>query len=435
MALDASIRRIRTLADCHTGDAFSEIVVTGTGFFHKDRILLRELCSLAHIKYCGELACGWTTHLVVNNQMACATDRTGTSTSQKISRARDWDIPIVSLQWLVDSIFSGAPLPVQGYTSRCCGETKSRSHLPVVHHVMIEEKGDHPVEIPQNEIIDRMQHMNLESEASGHATPRSVALSSRCDGGSLLTPGTVDEVIPPTPDTDATVYPASASFHGALIQTLGVSEERSPCNGTFTTSDVGSSKRSAPTLSFPSLDSLESNFHTILSRPPRGNTVKTKYKLSNYKNVCFVEELFVHKLGCSMRMMDTHRAVKLSIGDKTQLAEVLTIYTFADHDASIKRFRARQDQEWYVEYHRFYTYQEAKDMDIDVDRNFVGVSEKERCREVVRSKRREHAPVSCITGFELVHRTVPPKHSAIVPLALGVTSIMGGEGYWWQNEV
>lgn len=408
MALDVSIRRIRTLADYHTGDAFSEIVVTGTGFFHKDRILLRELCSLAHIKYCGELACGWTTHLVVHNnhRMACATDRTGTSTSQKISRAKEWAIPIVSLQWLLDSIFSGAPLPVQGYTVGCCGETKS------LKSPTLKEKSDghDPTDMIPVDLIDRMQHMNFESEATEHVTPlpvggfRDLTSCRDDDEGSSQTPDwTVNEVIPPTPDTEATECPASPRFHGALIQTLDVELSQ----------EVSSSSKFE--------NSLESSFHTILSRPPLGNTVKAKYELSNYKNVCFVEELFVHKLGCSIRMRDSHRAVKLSIGDETQLAEVLTIYTFADHDASIKRIRARRDQEWYVEYHRFYTYQEAKGMDIDVDRGFVGVSEKERSREVVRSKRREHAPVSFITG--------------LVPLALGVTSSEGGEGYWWQNEV
>lgn len=492
MALDASIRRIRTLArydQTPAGDAFSDVVVTGTGFFHQDRILLRELCSLAHIRYCGELASGWTTHLVVNdtNHPNHANDQRSfrhpsSEASQKISRARDWDIPIVSLQWLLDSIFSGAPLPLQGYRHRFSVGigTESAGTGSYLFNDPVLSPPLSVLPIENALLVDQMQNLSFKSQAEEQSFQQPGEFDSPVHSanhivrGSDATPGSEErlQAIPPTPDTQATACSTSAGFQGFAfsVETLDdpnanpASHSRSPCNAqdhsmvssqpeqqqerdsedqgsddcaSQPTEDSFCSTVETTSLSFP-FTAPEIDFYTgILKRPPRGNTVKSRYKLSNYKKVCFVEQLFLHRVGCSIRMSDPHRAFKLSIGGNTMLAEILTIYTFLEHahdgSRTLANVQLNRDQEWHIEYHRFYSYQEVKDgVDggyVDLDRDFVSVSEKERRRELVKSMQRHHAPASCIFGFELVHQL--PKPYATIPVRMKGLE----EGYWWRTEV
>lgn len=51
-----------------------------------------------------------TTHLVV-----CGTPAAAVQRSNKLPRAREWGIPVVALQWLLDSIGEGGPLPLEPY--------------------------------------------------------------------------------------------------------------------------------------------------------------------------------------------------------------------------------------------------------------------------------------------------------------------------------
>jgi hypothetical protein len=102
--MESLLTRLRRL-DSYDSTAFSEIVATGTGFSGSSRANLRTLCSKTGIKYCGDLISGWSTHLVVND-----TTFNDESSSKKIQVAAKWGVPIVRLQWLLDSIQEGEPL-------------------------------------------------------------------------------------------------------------------------------------------------------------------------------------------------------------------------------------------------------------------------------------------------------------------------------------
>ncbi|KAG7671295.1 hypothetical protein Ndes2526B_g02219 [Nannochloris sp. 'desiccata'] len=108
--MDSLLSRIKRL-QCYDATAFSEITLTGTGFSGSSRANLRSLCSKAGIIYCGDLINGWTTHLVVHDNIFNAESMR----SKKIQVAAKWGVPIVRLQWLLDSIHQGEPLCIDPY--------------------------------------------------------------------------------------------------------------------------------------------------------------------------------------------------------------------------------------------------------------------------------------------------------------------------------
>lgn len=97
-----------------TPESLEILRITGTGFAGIDRTNLRCLCAQSNIFYLGDLSRARTTHLVVNTN-----PRSGTGVppvpSEKRRRAAEWSIPIVSLDWLLDSIQAGAPLREDRY--------------------------------------------------------------------------------------------------------------------------------------------------------------------------------------------------------------------------------------------------------------------------------------------------------------------------------
>ena len=84
----------------------SGIIVTGTGFFGRERVIVRNLCSLAGIEYSGDLKPQYTTVVVCRD----GTEALRTP-SLKVQRAWAWGLPVVGLQWLLQSIAKGYPIP------------------------------------------------------------------------------------------------------------------------------------------------------------------------------------------------------------------------------------------------------------------------------------------------------------------------------------
>ena len=79
-----------------------------------DRQAIRTLTRTAGITYSGDLVCGWTTHLVVLAEGG--TDGGGGGGgSRKQASAREWGIPSVDLDWLLDSIALRKAQPVGPY--------------------------------------------------------------------------------------------------------------------------------------------------------------------------------------------------------------------------------------------------------------------------------------------------------------------------------
>ncbi|PRW20191.1 hypothetical protein C2E21_9173 [Chlorella sorokiniana] len=89
--------------------AAAAAVVTGTGFYAGERAAVRELARLAGLQYSGDLVQGRTTHLVV------APSAGGGAASRKLHKAAEWGIPVLRLQWLLDSVAAGAVLPAGPY--------------------------------------------------------------------------------------------------------------------------------------------------------------------------------------------------------------------------------------------------------------------------------------------------------------------------------
>lgn len=83
---------------------------SATGCHGEERRLLRRAAALARLDLQPALVRSATTHLVV-----CGTPAAAAQRSNKLPRAREWGIPVVALQWLLDSIGEGGPLPVEPY--------------------------------------------------------------------------------------------------------------------------------------------------------------------------------------------------------------------------------------------------------------------------------------------------------------------------------
>jgi twin BRCT domain len=103
--MESLLKRIKGLQS-YDATAFSEIIVTGSGFSGSSRANLRLMCSKTGIKYCGDLISGWSTHLVVND----FTFNAASLSTNKMRAAAKWGVPILRLQWLLDSIQQGEPL-------------------------------------------------------------------------------------------------------------------------------------------------------------------------------------------------------------------------------------------------------------------------------------------------------------------------------------
>jgi len=108
--MESLLLRIKGL-QCYDATAFSETTLTGTGFSGTSRANLRLLCSKTRINYCGDLVYGWTTHLIVNDNIFNAES----TSSKKMQVAEKWGVPIVRLQWLLNSIHHGETLCIDPY--------------------------------------------------------------------------------------------------------------------------------------------------------------------------------------------------------------------------------------------------------------------------------------------------------------------------------
>jgi hypothetical protein len=129
--MESLLSRIKRL-QCYDATAFSETTfLTGTGFAGSSRANLRLLCSKTRIKYCGDLIYGWTTHLVVNDNFFNAES----TSSKKMQVAAKWGVPIVRLEWLLDSIYQGEPLSIDPYLVNVSSKHTTPAAKAEVAHV------------------------------------------------------------------------------------------------------------------------------------------------------------------------------------------------------------------------------------------------------------------------------------------------------------
>jgi hypothetical protein len=110
-SLRALTESLQSVQLCYDRSAFSEsLTITGTGFAGSARSDIRSLCSLVGVAYRGDLVKDSTTHLVAAE--SCSGSN---SNNSKIAKAREWGIPVVTVQWLLDSVEEGEPLPCEAY--------------------------------------------------------------------------------------------------------------------------------------------------------------------------------------------------------------------------------------------------------------------------------------------------------------------------------
>eukprot|EP00890_Picochlorum_soloecismus_P006820 jgi/Picsp_1/963/NSC_04447-R1_---NA--- len=109
--------------DCD-GDAFSSVkhafknvVVTGTGFYHGSRADLRQLCGKVGLRFLGDLRRYDTTVLVLplSRKDAKMFGVGSQWRSEKVEKAFIWKIPVVSVDWLLEGLAKGAPLPPEKF--------------------------------------------------------------------------------------------------------------------------------------------------------------------------------------------------------------------------------------------------------------------------------------------------------------------------------
>ncbi len=76
---------------CYDPSGFRNVVFSVTGFYGVHRQLLRQLASICALRYEASLIKDCTTHLVCHSPAAA-------QRSEKLVKAQQWGIPIVSLQ-------------------------------------------------------------------------------------------------------------------------------------------------------------------------------------------------------------------------------------------------------------------------------------------------------------------------------------------------
>lgn len=97
--------------------AFRNVVVTGTGFYHGSRADLRKLCATLGLRLLGDLRRYDTTVLVLPLSKKDA-QMFGVGSqwrSEKVEKALNWNIPVVSVDWLLEGLAKGAPLPPEKF--------------------------------------------------------------------------------------------------------------------------------------------------------------------------------------------------------------------------------------------------------------------------------------------------------------------------------
>ncbi len=94
------------------------------GFFGPSRAEVRQLAERLGATYDGCLT-PKTTHLVVGGAP-------GAAPSSKVATAQAWDIPAVSLQWLLDSLQAHRLLPPAGYLVPCSNTHSSNQPAAVM---------------------------------------------------------------------------------------------------------------------------------------------------------------------------------------------------------------------------------------------------------------------------------------------------------------
>ena len=97
--------------------AFRNVVVTGSGFYHGSRADLRKLCERLGVRLLGDLRRYDTTVLVLPlSKRDAKLFSVGTQwRSEKVEKALSWNIPVVSVDWLLEGLAKGAPRPPEKF--------------------------------------------------------------------------------------------------------------------------------------------------------------------------------------------------------------------------------------------------------------------------------------------------------------------------------
>ena len=140
--MDMLLKRVKQCLNSYDTSLFSHLVVTPTSFSVDSRHTLHDLCNCAGIQYCPKLVRGYTTHLLVAVEEYTGNDPAHCSfQTPKFHAAIEWNVPIVSLQWLIDSIKDGKPQDEDQYLllgGRVIPETpRARGHEEDKENVVI----------------------------------------------------------------------------------------------------------------------------------------------------------------------------------------------------------------------------------------------------------------------------------------------------------
>ena len=98
----------------HRCPIFNKYIICASGFSLEDKTQIKKLIEAEGGKYQGDLVCGTTTHLVINQPKG-----------EKYNFAKLWKISIVSSKWIFDSIEAKHCLPEKSYQLEVSANTST----------------------------------------------------------------------------------------------------------------------------------------------------------------------------------------------------------------------------------------------------------------------------------------------------------------------
>jgi hypothetical protein len=165
----------------------------------------------------------------------------------------------------------------------------------------------------------------------------------------------------------------------------------------------------------------------LLRRAPRGSTVKARYRLNNLNAVQFAEEIYLRDLQLTFRVKEEHKALVMAPSGSMPGEDAFMIQPLA--------FYRVLGEDWQVEFHRFYTGQQARALVEEEEgtrKCFALPCGFDEERELLRSTSREHVALRQVKDVRDVRRV----RSSGAALRIKNTGPGGSTTgiYYWRHD-
>ncbi|KAL0050077.1 hypothetical protein WJX82_003987 [Trebouxia sp. C0006] len=365
------------------------VVITGTGFFGRHRQHIRHLVQSSGGTYSGDLLMDFTTHLVYK-------DLSVAEQGEKYATAESWGIPVLPFSWLQDSAEGKKLLPS---TYRLCtAQQEAASPAFKLQQLCLQDHLSSTVVIAQVPLHislcpstdqDEYESVKVPQDASSHDQP----------------PTTIDDLIIPDSQPDDSLPSCASQAVTALIaeaQSAGAEPaDRSQGQATSSIPDSPLEPGVPQVLQLSKTGDSTVAPLKLMSRYPRGTTVKERHGLVGLKGVQFAEQLQVHgvllstkdKKICAVLSQDAAQADQENLGDReaTMLAEVQALYQLSAGD-------------WYIEYLPFFSASQVQAAQVTIGYPALP-SGTDHQQELFRGVHRLHAKIGAVKGSSAVRRS------------------------------